>query len=214
MVADSIPQLVGQRLTTILSSSDPRFVQVKDPFLYDHAGTTHLMFCTHPFCWTSSNSGYVTLNSNSKLVGDPNFEFFPRGFTWDVAMTRATAVLPVPNVGPFSNRDVSLLFYDGGECVRDLDQHTAAVKRPRGYSCEELGGLAYMIDGDLGQIHRLSLTGAMFVSPYGTGCSRYVDVLATADGYYATWQQSQPDGSQPLVMNFVGRDQVDRLLTK
>ena len=40
-------------------------------------------------------------------------------------------VLDVPQVGAFADRQVSLVFYDGGECLRDLDPHTGAVKRPR-----------------------------------------------------------------------------------
>ena len=53
----------------------------------------------------------------------------------------------------------------------------------------------------------------MFISPTGTGCSRYVDVLETKDGFYATWQQSQDDLSQPLVMNFVSRDEALQILS-
>ena len=105
-----------------------------------------------------------------------------------------------------------MFFYDGGECVRDLDQHATAVKRPRGYSCEELGGVAYCQDGDLNTVQRLSVNHPMFVSPHGTGCSRYVDVLATADNFIVTWQQSQDDGSQPLVMNVVPRAEIEALL--
>ena len=52
----------------------------------------------------------------------------------------------------------------------------------------------------------------MFVSPYGTGCSRYVDVLVTDDAFYTTWQQSQDDLSQPLVMTKVDRNEVASLL--
>jgi hypothetical protein len=116
-------------------------------------------------------------------------------------------------VGEFRDHEVSLLFYDGGECVRDLDAHRSAVKRPRGYSCEEIGGLAYYCDGDLRTIDRLSVNGPLFVSPHGTGCSRYVDVLSTDEGYYASWQQAQADGSQPLVMNFVSRERAESVLT-
>lgn len=125
-------------------------------------------------------------------------------------MTRGTAILPLENVG--QGRHIGLMFYDGGECVRNLDEHATAVHRPRGYSCEELGGAAYVLGDDLNTIERLSVNEPMFVSPSGTGCSRYADVLATSDGYYATWQQSQEDGSQPLVMNHVTREQVDSVL--
>ena len=104
------------------------------------------------------------------------------------------------------------MFYDGGECVRNHDQHGHSVTRPRGYSCEELGGLGFVTDGDFAHVERLSEYQPLFLSPHGTGCSRYVDVLETNDGFYATWQQSQPDGSQPLVMNFVPRDVVTELL--
>jgi hypothetical protein len=154
----------------------------------------------------------VRIRDDGSPVGDPDFDFFRRGVTWDVAMTRGTSVLDVPQVGAFQDQQVSLLFYDGGECVRNHDEHTHAVTRPRGYSCEELGGLAYVVDGDFTQVERLSEFWPLFVSPHGTGCSRYVDVLETNDGFYATWQQSQADGSQPLVMNFVPRDLVTELL--
>jgi hypothetical protein len=105
-----------------------------------------------------------------------------------------------------------LLFYDGGECVRNHEEHQQAVRRARGYSCEEVGGAAYVVDGDLSRITRLSKHQPLFISPHGTGCSRYVDVLATDEGYYATWQQSQSDGSQPLVMNFLPRAAAEEIL--
>ena len=141
-----------------------------------------------------------------------DFEFFPRGFTWDVAITRGTSVVDVPKVGSFADRDVSLVLYDGGESLRNLEEHAAAVSRPRGYSCEELGGAAYVIDGNWRAIQRLSRTLPWFISPHGTGCSRYVDVHRSHDGYFVTWQQSQPDRSQPLVLNFVTHEQVNSLL--
>ena len=210
--AESIAALENAPIEMILATSDPRFVHVKDPFLGTHAGEPCLMFCTHPFCWTSSNTGYVSLRHDPPGMENANLSFFPRGFTWDVAITRGTAVLPMPQVGVLDGRDIKLLFYDGGECVRNLDEHEAAVKRPRGYSCEELGGVAYYEDDDLHRTKRLSITEPMFVSPCGTGCSRYVDVLETTDHYFATWQQAQSDGSQPLVMNVVARQEVEALL--
>ena len=210
--ADSIDQLYGAPIETILETRDPRFVHIKDPFLGTHAGQDCLLFCTHPFCWTSSNTGYLSLQHEPLTIENANLSFFPRGFTWDVAISRATAVLPLPKVGVLADRDVKLLFYDGGECVRNLDEHQAAVKRPRGYSCEELGGVAHYENDDLHSIERLSTTEPMFVSPHGTGCSRYVDVLVTPDHYFATWQQAQTDGSQPLVMNVVPRAEIEELL--
>ena len=213
LAAKSIDGLKAAPRETVLETDDPAFVHLKDPFLYRRAdGTLMLLFCSHPYCWTSSNTGYVTAGDDGQTFGEPVMDFFPRGFTWDVAITRGTCVLDVPQVGAFREQRVSLFFYDGGECVRNHDEHARAVTRPRGYSCEELGGLAYVLNDEFGDLRRLSGFQPMFVSPHGTGCSRYVDVLATDDGFYATWQQSQPDGSQPLVMNFVPRDVVDELL--
>ena len=127
-------------------------------------------------------------------------------------MTRGTCIVDVPRVGAFRDRCASLLFYDGGESVRNLDEHEKAVKRPRGYSCEELGGVAYFVDGEFDHARRLSKNLPMFVSPMGTGCSRYVDVLRTDEGLFAIWQQSQEDLSQPLVMNFLSTAEVETIL--
>jgi hypothetical protein len=205
-------QLPEAEIKTVLQTSDPRFLHIKDPFLGRHRGNPCLMFCSHPFCWTSSNTGYVVLDDQPISAERAVFDFFPRGFTWDVAMTRATAMLKLPRVGVLADWDVDLLFYDGGECVRNLDEHQAAVKRPRGYSCEELGGVAYCLDNDLTQLHRLSVLGPALISPFGTGCSRYVDVFFDGNSYFATWQQGQQDGSQPLVMNRVARERVEDVL--
>ena len=198
---------------TVLQSADPRFLHVKDPFLYGpDSNDLKLLFCSHPYCWTSSNSGFIPIEAGNVVPNSTNFDFFPRGATWDVAMTRATCIIDVPPVGRFCGKHVSLVFYDGGEALRNLDEHTRAVQRPRGYSCEELGGAGYIVDGEFSHVHRLSVLKPLFVSPWGTGCSRYVDVLATREGLIATWQQSQQDHSQPLVMNFLDREEVERLL--
>jgi len=211
--AKSVEDLKGAAVEPFLECDDPAFIHVKDPFVFApqnfHTDDAAVFFCSHPFCWSSSNTGFVPASK----VEEPAYEFFSRGPAWDVAMTRGTAILDVPMFGEFADLDVSLMFYDGGECVRNLDEHKSAVSRPRGYSCEELGGVAYFVDGDLGDLERLSKYAPMFVSPYGTGCSRYVDVLTTNEGLYATWQQSQENLSQPLVMNFLPMDEVARILT-
>jgi hypothetical protein len=213
LAAASIDGLRDAPREMILASDDPRFLHVKDPFVHaTGAADLMLLFCTHPYCWTSSNTAYAIRRAGQSSFEPPVFEFFPRGTTWDVAITRGTCVLDVPQVGALADRKVSLLFYDGGECVRNHDEHRHAVHRARGYSCEELGGAAYVVDGDFGRITRLSADRPLFVSPHGTGCSRYVDVLAAPEGFYATWQQSQPDGSQPLVMNFLSLDEAHRIL--
>ena len=212
--AETVTDLKQANRVTILECRDPRWLHVKDPFLYPQANGDLLVgFCTHPYCWTSSNSGYTRRAKGSSTFSPPVFDFFPRGFTWDVAMSRATCWLPVPQVGILANQPpLSLIFYDGGESVRNLDEHKAAVKRPRGYSCEEIGGLAVAAEDGISQIERLSITLPLFVSPTGLGTSRYVDVLATAEGYYAIWQQSQPDYAQPLVMHFLSHAEVAALL--
>ncbi len=207
--AGSLESLPGAQPRTVLASSDPRHLHVKDPLLYSRGdGALVLLFCTHPFSWTSSNSGFAVRRSGADEFDAPVFQCFPRGTTWDVAMSRITSVVDVPPVGAFHDHRVSLVFYDGGECVRSLEEHSAAVRRPRGYSCEELGGLGYCLDGRLDRIQRLSVLRPSFVSPWGTGCSRYVDVLVTEEAWYASWQQSQPSQSQPLVMNVVAAAEV------
>jgi len=212
--AASIEGLADASIMTLLESDDPATCHIKDPFVYQtDDGACKLLFCTHPFSWTSSNTGYITRPNVDAHFSAPCFDFFPRGLTWDVAMTRGTAVVDVPAMGQFANQHVSLIFYDGGECVRNLDEHSQSINRPRGYSCEELGGVAYITDGDWSRVYRLSKYEPLFVSPYGTGCSRYVDVLQTAWGMCVTWQQSQADCSQPLVMNRLSNADIATILT-
>ena len=211
--AATIEELKDAQARTVVQSSDPRFTHVKDPFVYDDNQGLVLLFCTHPFNWSSSNTAYCLRKSGEEQFGEIDFDFFPRGFTWDVAITRGTCVVDVPRVGPFAERDLRLVFYDGGESLRNIDQHAAAVTRPRGYSCEEIGGVACVANGNLESITRLSTALPWFISPHGTGCSRYVDVHVSSDGYYVTWQQSRNNLSQPLVMNFLSHDRARELLT-
>jgi hypothetical protein len=213
--ADEVQVLSQAQISPFLSSDDPRFLHVKDPVVYDmSSGDILISFCTHPFNWTSSNSGYTIRRSGSESFSTPNHEVFRRGYTWDVAISRITAWMRVPSKGVFAHDAPSVMvFYDGGESMRNLDQHQEAVKRPRGYSCEEIGGLAWAAEDDLSTITRLSIELPMFVSAWGSGSSRYVDALQNEYGLYATWEQSQPDYSQPLVMNHLNWDEVDRLLS-
>jgi len=212
--ADSIEGLARAEPVTLLESTDPGYLHLKDPALYDAPnGDCLLLFCSHPFSWSSSNTGYAVRKSGDGSFDSRCYDFFPRGPSWDVAISRGTAMIDLPCDGVVTDHRVRLLFYDGGESLRDLDEHAHAAKRPRGYSCEELGGVAYVVDDDLSNVYRLSCDLPAFVSPYGTGCSRYVDVLSTEEGYFVTWQQSQHDFSQPLVMNFVDRDRIKRALS-
>ncbi|NQV28344.1 MAG: exo-alpha-sialidase, partial [Rhodopirellula sp.] len=155
LAAETLAALKDSPLETVAECSDLRWLHIKDPFLYERSDEhLNLLFCSHPFSWSSSNTGYRTVSTDSASrvtqsppLGETVFDFFPRGTTWDVAMTRGTCVIDVPKVGAFANVDVSLFFYDGGESLRNLDEHSTAVKRPRGYSCEELGGVAYIQNG-------------------------------------------------------------------
>jgi len=210
----TLGSLASSAVESVLVSSDPAHLHLKDPFVWDDTSGAafRLGFCSHPFGWSSSNSGFARLDSGGIPVESIEHNVLSRGTTWDVAMTRATCILPVPQVGVFAERPYTLVFYCGGECVRQLEEHRTAVRRPRGYSCEELGGAAVYVDRDVSTSVRLSELKPLFVSPWGTGCSRYVDVLSTSEGCLATWQQSQADESQPLVRNAVTRRDVESLL--
>lgn len=210
LTADSVEALAEAKPESFWGCREPNYLHVKDPFVYESGpDETTVFFCTHPFGWSSSNTGFVDAKGQHEAV----YDFFPRGASWDVAMTRGTCLIDVPMVGAFADTDVTLVFYDGGECVRNLEQHSNAVSRPRGYSCEELGGLAYFAEGDLGAIERISQHFPHFVSPHGTGCSRYVDVLHTGEALIATWQQGQADGSQPLVMHSLTNAEIEEILS-
>jgi hypothetical protein len=67
-------------------------------------------------------------------------------------------------------------------------------------------------DTDLTNVQSLSIEAPLFISPYGTGCSRYVAILADENGIFATWQQSQDDLSQALVGHFLPMAQVREIL--
>lgn len=207
--AADLNALKNASVRACLQSDQPEHLHVKDPFFWKSGGETLLGFCSHPFNWSSSNTGYAELNSDGTLNGTPKFEVVSRGTTWDVAMTRGTCILPL-SVASGDNQ--SILFYCGGECVRELDQHSTAVSRPRGYSCEEIGGAMLIPHSGPQDAVRISALLPLFISPQGTGCSRYVDVCETVEGFFVTWQQSQADHSQPLVMNFVPREKANHLL--
>jgi hypothetical protein len=210
--AGSVEALKNAAVEPVLASTDPATVHVKDPFVYEAADGPLLFFCSHPFSWTCSGTGFAPIQKNSNGCGSATFDVFPRGNVWDVAMSRGTCVIDVPPIGPFRDSSVQLMFYDGGECVRDHQQHARSVERPRGHSCEEIGGAAYFTDRRWDHGKRLSRYRPLFVSPYGTGCSRYADVLVRPEGLYATWQQSRGDGSQPTVLHFLPQDAVESIL--
>jgi len=215
VAASSIDALDAAGIEPLLAETDPRYCHLKDPLAYnDEAGNTVLMFCTHPYNWSSSNTALAVRPAGAKQFGATDYTFFPRGFCWDVAVSRICGVLPLPPTGIFSQRSPTYLyFYDGAEAIHPREEHDRGVRRPRGYSCEEIGGAAYATADTFPRLNRLHPTGSLFVSPYGTGCSRYTTALQTEEGVYCSWQQSQPDRSQPLVMTFTGREEIKRILS-
>lgn len=192
---------------------DPAYLHVKDPVVFREEGSTTLVFCNHPFSWSSANSGYATRAAGDAAFSVRSWEFIGRGPTWDVAGTRITCRLLVPRVGVFAEGPpLSVYFYDGLECYREHEQSPGGVQRPRGHSCEELGGACYGPTAAFPRMTRLSRHFPLFVSPHGTGCSRYVDAVATEKGILALWQQSQADKSQPLVGHLLTHDAIADIL--
>lgn len=198
----------------LVNRNTPEYLHVKDPVVFDASdGGTALIFCSHPYSWSSSNSGLAIRSANAAGYSVRTWEVIGRGTTWDVAATRITSRLQVPRLGCFADAPpASVYLYDGAECLRPHAQDARAVRRPRGYSCEEIGGALVGWDAEFPQMTRLSTLQPLFVSPYGTGVSRYVDVLATTEGLLATWQQGQEDGSQPLVVHRLAWAEVERIL--
>jgi hypothetical protein len=173
-----------------------------------------MIFCTHPYSWSSSNTGWAMRHRGEDAFAVQAWELVSRGATWDVAATRITGRLQVPPLGCFEGcSPCSMYFYDGAECLRAHEENPLAHKRPRGYSCEELGGAFWGWDATFPELERLSRLAPLFVSPWGTGCSRYVETLTTSEGILAIWEQSQQDGSQPLVGHLLPMDEVARILS-
>jgi len=190
------------------------YLHVKDPVVFDwDNGDTVLIFCDHPYTWASANSGYAVRPGGAEAFELKSWELIARGPAWDVAGTRITNRLPVPRVGAFKDvPPLSIYFFDGLECYRSHDENPNAVSRHRGYSCEEFCGAGYGFDAAFPRMTRLSQDRPRFTSPHGTGCSRYIDTLTTPETLLATWQQSQPDHSQPLVAHALAVDAVARML--
>jgi len=215
MVGRSVEQLDPATLTTVLENHDrPEYLHLKDPVVFDGVNQeTVMFFCSHPFTWASGNTGLATRRPGNTQFDIKSWEIVRRGAAWDVASTRITGRVRIPAMGVFSTeRPCWVYFYDGCECVRELPENDKAHHRPRGYSCEEIGGALFGRDESLAQLQRLSDIEPFFVSPHGSGSSRYADALLTTDGLIATWQQSQADGSQPLVRHFVSRDEIESVL--
>lgn len=215
IAAETVKELDSSTLEEIQSSQEGATLHIKDPVVFrspNHG--TALAFCSHPFSWSSSNTGLAMRAEGSDVFELYTHAILERGSTWDVACTRVTDRLPMPLIGCLADLPaLSLYFYDGAECLRSLDENAKGVSRSRGFSCEELGGLAWGWDSEFPKIQRLSVDFPLFVSPSGTGCSRYVSTLVTQGGIMASWQQSQSDLSQPLVGNFLDEQLYKGILT-
>lgn len=206
--AETVEGLADAQAEPVLQSREPAWLHVKDPVVFDLDGRTFMVYCSHPFSWTSSNTGLAEWTGSG--FDGLTRSLLPRGPVWDVAVCRVTARLALPGAGvPADSGPLSLYFYDGAECIHDHGRKG----RPRGYSCEEIGGLAAGLDADFPHLVRLSVDGPLFQSPHGTGCSRYVSVFEDEEQYIVTWQQSRPDGSQPLMVNRVARDELAGILS-
>jgi hypothetical protein len=211
----SLETLDVSTLTPVLENADrPEYLHVKDPVVFDAPnGDTALIFCTHPFTWASGNSGLALRKKGQKEFQLHSWEVVSRGAAWDVSSTRLTGRLPIPQLGCFADAPpCALYFYDGVECMRSHEENVRAHKRPRGYSCEEISGAFFGWDEAFPQMERLSQLEPLFISPWGTGCSRYTETIVTEAGILAGWQQSQKDCSQPFVGHFLPMDDIRRIL--
>jgi hypothetical protein len=214
--ADTAENLSPENIEEIIpfGSKDPGRLHCKDPWVFDLPnGDLALGYCTHPFTWSSSGTGLLLRQAGCDTYEKVTNNLLQRGPVWDIAAARVTERLAVPKVGAFADSDnLSLYFYDSCESLRQLDENPTAVSRPRGWSCEEIGGIAVGDDRELTQIESISTEAPLFVSPHGTGCSRYIATLVTDEGIFANWQQSQPDLCQPLVGHFLPMNRVHEIL--
>lgn len=217
IVADTVENLNPSNIEEIVpfGTDDVGRLHCKDPWVFDLPnGDLILGYCTHPFTWSSSGTAMMIRKAGSDTYEEITDDLLQRGPVWDIAAARVTDRLAIPKVGSFADAgNLSLYFYDSCESLRQLDENPTAASRPRGWSCEEIGGIAVGDDSDLSHIESLSTEGALFISPHGTGCSRYIATLTTEDGIFANWQQSQPDLCQPLVGHFLPMERVKEILS-
>jgi len=211
MTGPSPDRLDAATLAPAVVGTEPGHLHVKDPVHVDLAnGGTALLISNHPLTWASSNTGLALRAAGGEGFTPVRWQLVPRGPCWDVGVTRLTDRLRVPRVGRFADGpDLSLLCYDGAEAMAPLQ---GDPDPPRGESCEELGGAMWAPGDDLAAAERLTPLAPRFLSPHGTRTARYVRTLSTREGIFATWQQAQEDGSQPLVATFLERAEIARLL--
>lgn len=197
----------------LMEFTGPGSLHAKDPVTFRMNQNDQMLFCRHPFSWSSSYTGLAVLKNSGMECEIVCNDVLPRGYSWDVAVSRITECLSVPKKGFFSSLPpVSLYFYDGAECLREHPRNERGEPGPRGYSCEELGGLAWGFDGRFPEMFRISGNFPLFRSPEGTGSSRYVTACHDGENVIAAWQRSAEDYSQPLVCNILTGKQVAEIL--
>jgi hypothetical protein len=202
--------------TEVLCSPRGADLHIKDPVTYPlPGGGTGMIYCSHPHTWASSNTGLAERPAHGLPFHTVTDALLPRGPVWDVACTRVTERLELPAIGPLQDAPTTVLYlYDGAECLRPLAANRTAVERPRGHSCEELGGLAYGPKEGTAPPIRLSVEAPHFVSPHASGSCRYASATFLQDGsLVATWQQACADGSQPLMGNRLAANEVAQTLS-
>ena len=143
LVGTSVDELDAATMVPVLNGDGhPEYLHVKDPVVFsDVAGDAQMLFCSHPYNWTCSNTGLAVRMAGQDAFQARSWEVVSRGPTWDVAATRITDRMPVPPLGQFAGLPAcAVYFYDGAECLRPHEENPLAHKRARGYSCEEIGG--------------------------------------------------------------------------
>jgi len=86
-------------------------------------------------------------------------------------------------------------WFGGGECMRDLDEHKHAAKRPRGYFCKELvgwAGLRMMNSMVLNVCRELNLP---LPAPMARDQADTWTYSQPRMPVFSTWQQSQDEKS-------------------
>ena len=105
LTADSIAGLADAAVETILHCDDPQFLHVKDPFLYEvvigELGNEETVLgFLHPSRFRGPVPTPATSTSGGRCrLWAARLHVLPRGATWDVAMSRATAMLRVAPPG-------------------------------------------------------------------------------------------------------------------
>jgi hypothetical protein len=135
--ADSPGGLAKAAIEPLFESDDPETLHMKDPVLFEGPeGALGMVVCVHPYNGSSSHSALSFRYGGPGDAFTPlDYSRFPRGLTWDVAISRISAIWPVPTAGadagdesgagsragsPSRDRLPRLVFYDGGECMRRI----------------------------------------------------------------------------------------------